>query len=363
VGLTTDERVTAIAEFGFTERQARFLEVVMRHAGVCVPRQFAAFASIANGGAKCNLLFDKLVDRGYAVRVDCVHNRARLYHVRYKPLYAAIGEPESRHRRPVPARRAVERLMLLDGVLASPDLRWLTTESEKHQHIAALTAARSDAQRSDTPAPPTLAARTFVSQCPIGVHASGRAELLYLATVPWTDEFRAFVQGHTALLRALPAWTLRIVFPRPLDRMYHAYQQVVHEELETPLHPFTISELTWYFAHRQPAADDGPDALTQRFLTRGAEVYSTPRFTTLYRRWQKHGDTVFEDVASPVLADALANGSGRVECHALPHAYRHLSPLATLVRSTARGVEKGEQGGERIVARPQPHSLTLHPTR
>jgi hypothetical protein len=110
--LTTQERITIIADYGFTERQARFLELVMRHAGVCVPRQYASFAGIAHGGAKCNAFFDKLVRRGHAVRSECIHNRARLYHVHHKPFYHAIGEGESRFRRPVSARRAVERLML-----------------------------------------------------------------------------------------------------------------------------------------------------------------------------------------------------------------------------------------------------------
>src|SRR6516165_8201750 len=105
--MTTEERVRIITDFGFSERQARFLELVMRHAGVCVPRQYATFASIANGGEKCNALFDKLIRRGYAVACDCIHNRARLYHVHLKPLYRAIDELDSRHRRPVSARRAV----------------------------------------------------------------------------------------------------------------------------------------------------------------------------------------------------------------------------------------------------------------
>ena len=48
--MTTDERVQAVVDFGFTERQARFLVLVMRHAGVCVPRQYARFAGIAHGG-------------------------------------------------------------------------------------------------------------------------------------------------------------------------------------------------------------------------------------------------------------------------------------------------------------------------
>jgi hypothetical protein len=89
---STYDRIHTVAEFGFTERQARFLVLVMRHAGVCVPRQYARFAQ----GAKCNAFFDKLVRRGYAYPVECIHNRARLYHVHSKPLYNLIGEARSR---------------------------------------------------------------------------------------------------------------------------------------------------------------------------------------------------------------------------------------------------------------------------
>jgi hypothetical protein len=140
VGLTGEERVQAVVEFGFTERQARFLVTVMRHAGVCVPRQYATSAGVANGGEKTNAFFDKLVNHQYAVACNCRHNRARLFHVHHKPLYRAIGEAESRFRRAVPARRAVEPLMLLDAVLASPDSTWLTSEKEKVAYVAGLTA-------------------------------------------------------------------------------------------------------------------------------------------------------------------------------------------------------------------------------
>jgi hypothetical protein len=353
--MTAEDRIKAIAEFGFTERQARFLVLVMRHAGVCVPRQYATFAGIANGGKKCNALFEKLVNRGLAVVCGCVHNRARLYHVHYKPLYRAIGEPDSRHRRPVPARRAVERLMLLDAVLASPDLNWLTTESEKVAHLAALTAPTTGENAPNGPLDPGSMrfAGTFAGMFPIGVDPTGRAVPLYLATVPWTDEFRTFIQAHAAFLRMVDAWTLRLVFPQPLDRVYAAYQQVVHEELETLLHTATLKELTWYFEQRK-AADKTVNTQTQAFLNRAAQVFSTPRFALLYRRWEKHGDTVFEGVSSPVLADALTSGAGRIECVVLPYSYRHLSPLASLVRSSPKGVKKGEQGGEQVPPRAQP---------
>jgi hypothetical protein len=74
--------------------------LVMRHGGVCIPRQYAGFAGIANGGR----FFNKLVKRGYAQQIRCVHNRARVYHVRHKPLYFLIGEALSRYRRPVSPR-------------------------------------------------------------------------------------------------------------------------------------------------------------------------------------------------------------------------------------------------------------------
>ena len=47
--MTVDERAAAVEPFGFTPRQARFLTTVMLHAGVCVQRQYAQFAGIANG--------------------------------------------------------------------------------------------------------------------------------------------------------------------------------------------------------------------------------------------------------------------------------------------------------------------------
>ena len=78
--MSTSDRVQAVTRFGFTPRQARFLVTVMRHAGVCLPRQYARFAGIVQG-QKTRAFFAKLVDRGYASAYTCRHNRGRLYHV------------------------------------------------------------------------------------------------------------------------------------------------------------------------------------------------------------------------------------------------------------------------------------------
>src|SRR5216117_1082409 len=112
--MTADDRVGAVAKFGFTDRQARFLVTVMLHSGVCLLRQYTAFAGIVHG-QKTRRFFGKLVSRGFASAYPCRHNRGRVYHVHHKALYRAIGETDSRHRRPMSAARVLEGLTLLDA--------------------------------------------------------------------------------------------------------------------------------------------------------------------------------------------------------------------------------------------------------
>jgi hypothetical protein len=190
--MTQEERIRAVVDCGFTDRQARFLVLVMRHGGVCIPRQYAGFAGIANGGRRCNAFFDKLVKRRYAHEIRCVHNRARVYHVHHKPLYFLIGEASSRYRRPVSPRVAVERLMLLDAVLAVGEVEWLTTAAEKAAYLEGLTANATDDRpqlSTSDEAPPRPSPVSSV--LPIAVAADGRTLLPYLASEPTTETFRS----------------------------------------------------------------------------------------------------------------------------------------------------------------------------
>src|SRR5580704_10240516 len=134
--MTWDERVAAVAAQtrGLTDRQAAFLVTVMLHAGVCVLRQYGTFTAMPHG-RKITDFFRLLLNRGYATAQSCRHNRARIFHIHYKPLYAAIGEPDNRHRKPTPLPRAIERLMVLDAVLADRDRTWLATEQDKLTHF------------------------------------------------------------------------------------------------------------------------------------------------------------------------------------------------------------------------------------
>lgn len=335
--------IRAIAEYGFTDRQARFLALVMRHAGVCVPRQYAQVAGIAQG-AKCQSFFDRLVRRGHARAVECVHNRARLYLVHSRLLYHAIGDPASRYRRPVSPRLALERVMLLDAIISTPAERWLTAPAEK---AAAL---------------PVPASVPLPDGFPIGVQADRRIVLLYLAPEPWADAFRTFLRAHAPLLERLPRWTLRLVLPRRFAHAHDTYQRVVHEELESPLSAATIADLKRYFEVRKDLFHTRSDALAQAIFKAGLEKFGAARFDDLYLRWVRHGDVAFTSPSSALITEALENGAGRVESFVLPHSYRHLSPLVGQSRSTPSDVEKGvEEGatwGATSSRRPQPRVST-----
>jgi hypothetical protein len=343
--MTAAERVQAVVEYGFTEREARFLVLVMRHAGVCVRHQYAAFAGIANGGDRCNALFAKLVRRGFAVSVSCVHNRARLYHVHHKPLYHAIGEVQSRYRRTVPARAVTDRLLRLDAAVLSPEVEWLTTRSDKLAHLASKASGSSE-RRDDAS---DLLPGTF----PIGIDQAGRAIVVYVVAKPWTDEFRSWLVGHVPFLTAMRTWTVRIVFPCPLRRIVSDYERAVHEELESPMDAETINLLKWYFFHVRRRTDwskypPGSDGVKARFA-RCAKAFSGPRFTRLYRCWL----TADEAALAPVplaIGEALAAGRGSLECVVSPHDYEPFSPLLRGERAERRDCSvkntEGDEEGE-----------------
>ena len=320
--MTWDERRRAVELMGFTERQAGFLVTVMLHAGVCIGRQYCAFARLAYG-QKMHDFFQSLISRRFATARRCGHNRARLYHIHYKPLYQAIGEPNNRHRRQTALARAVERLMLLDAVIAEPGRTWLATEQEKLTHFT-LThrVLRRDLPTLTFRADDAETVRYFPDKLPIGVNGDGRYTFLYLVTRDLPGDFRGFLERHAELLRALPAWTLRLLVPRHKTNAIPAYRAAFREQLVMPLEPALLEDLRWYF-HTRRKGVNGPD---ERF-DQAARAFSAPRFQPLYRAWLERGETVLDATLSSVLADHVTCGTGRLECHVLPHSYARLSSL------------------------------------
>ena len=329
--MDSQEGIAAIVRLGFTERQGRFLVFVIQYSGVCLLRQYSAFAGIVHG-QKTRMFFAKLVSRRLATAYACRHNRGRVYHVHHKALYRAIGETDSRHRRPLSPDQIIHGLATLDAVLATSTTEYLATADEKAQRLP-------------------VVAHLFKDKHPVGVDPDGRVVLFYIATEACSHRFLGFLQRQQSLLRSLPTWTLRIVVPSWPVGLDNAYMKMANPELSQVLSRKHVERLRAYFEQRRAAQTTDARPRSADFdLARRA--YRGERFELLYRSWLIEGDAVLEDASSPDLEQALKDGRGRIESVVLPHQYRHLSLLVALENRRTTGAEKGEM----TISRPRPHS-------
>ena len=263
--MNLEQAVQTIAKRGFTDRQARFLVLVARHSGVCVMRQYSSFAGIVFG-QKTRKFFANLVRLGFVSTYDCAHNRGRVYHVRHRAIYEAIGEPDSRLRRPPGVPRALERLMLLDAILENPESIWMSSSTEKLGYLASRGISADDAPHLSIRQGDQRQVRHFPDRLPIGVHPSGHVVVVYLHADPMHDEFRDFLQRHAPLLERLPAWTIRIVVPAHLEGAVQDLQKVAWGQLASPLKEPILTELRWYFDRFASPPTEASTAADRRSL-------------------------------------------------------------------------------------------------
>jgi hypothetical protein len=322
-----EHAIQTIAKRGFTERQARFLILVARHSGVCVMRQYSTFAGIVFG-QKTRKFFANLVRARLVSTYDCAHSRGRVYHVRHRAIYEAIGEPDSRLRRPPSVPRALERLMLLDAILENPESIWMSSSAEKVDYLLSRGIAVDDAPHMVIRQGERPQFRYFPDRLPIGVHPSGHVVLVYLHSDPMRDEFRDFLQRHATLLEKLPTWTIRIVVPAHLEGAAQHMLKVAWGQLASPLKDPILTELRWYFDHRAGGLAGLSEPAQRRRFERCERAFATDRYTVLYRLWRDDGERVLTTASSPIIGRAMESGAAKIEPLVLPHAYSHLAPLA-----------------------------------
>ena len=325
--MNIDHAGQTITKRGFTVRQAQFLILVARHSGVCVMRQYSTFAGIVFG-QKTRKFFDKLVRSGFVSTYDCAHGRGRVYHVRHRAIYEAIGEPDSRVRRPPGVPRALERLMLLDAVLLNLDNVWMSSRAEKVDYFSARGIASDACPRRIVRQGDQRLVRPFPDILPIGVHPSGHVVFVYLYADPMRNDFRDFLQRHAPLLERLPAWTLRIVVPPHLAGVPDRLEKAAWAQLASPLNELLLTEARWYFDRRAGGLGGLSEPADRRRFERCERAFATDRYTVLYRCWREDGERVLATASSPVVGQALESGASKIEPLVLPHAYSHLTPMA-----------------------------------
>ena len=253
-----------------------------------------------------------------------------MFHVHYKPLWAAIGEPDNRFRKPTAQGRMIERVMLLDAVLDDREFVWLGPSMDKRRHFIRHLGDRLELR--DYPHllfgdGPEKTVRYFPDKLPIGMQPHADTHVfVYLVTRPSPMDFRLFLLRHVPLLRVLFRWTVRLLLPRKLVKARLAYLHAAREHLATPLHPSVVETLEWLFPERKRLAEPGAAPADARYLN-ASSAYRTPRYRALYRQWLDDPRNTLWMAGSPIVADAIDREHGRVECVELSRQYLHLSPL------------------------------------
>ena len=220
--------------------------------------------------------------------------------------------------------------MILDAVLDQPAIPWLATESDKWAHFirtfgTSLTVEWLPQLRFGTP--PRVTVRYFPDRQPIGIFEAGEAyTFLYLATKPSTVDLHAFLQRHAELLRTIRRWTVRVLLPPHLFKAREPYLRALRLELGMRMAPGMADEFRWWCRARKAGAQTRPAADAERWA-RASRAFSSPRYRALYQSWCMLGDYVIDSAVSPILADAMERGTGRIECEVLTRPYLHLSTL------------------------------------
>jgi hypothetical protein len=361
--VTLDDRVTALAFLGLTPRQTRFVATVALHGGYFLRRQYASFVGLVSRGRAVADFLNPLVHSRVMTRVAYRRGRGFVYHLRAKRIYQAIEQDDNRNRHVSPALIA-RKVMLLDVVLAHPDLTWLATEQDKvalftdrfHVPVADLpqrnfvvtSRARSV---SGSPADP-FTTRYFVNKWPIFLRGEGdtaRVNFVALIVESTGQAFQHFLQNHIPLLRHLPAWTVLAACPAGLAGL--APCRVVFDRAFSS-HPISRGEgahalapdLARYFQTRRALETGAVASVSIADLDHYREARTRllgPAVEHAYARWRIQ-PRAWPEAAADVPADSTVRpspstspahgrdtaGGGELQLYPLPFTYRQFGDFA-----------------------------------
>src|SRR5579871_2475165 len=129
----TENYISSLQHYGYTEQEARFLALAAPHSGYFTARQYEQFLGVKRGGTSQRLI-EKLLSRRHALS-ERYQGSQVVYHIRGKGIYHRLGQSDNRNRRDRAPFTIKRKLMCLDFVLAHVDQRFLNTEREKVEYF------------------------------------------------------------------------------------------------------------------------------------------------------------------------------------------------------------------------------------
>ncbi len=202
--MTRMEQTSAVEQFGYTRREAEFLVTAALHSGYFLTRQFREVR-----GKVAFYFRRKILAYGHGSATTHA-NGLRLIHLSGKPLYAALGQEDNRHRRPRDPVQVRLKLMALDYVLQHPDSRFLPTEQEKMEYFTGERGLSEGVLPSKVYAGKgSNTRRYFIDKMPIRIDADGRVSFCYIDDgVFIAYYFHTWLEQYSRLIAAIPGSNL-----------------------------------------------------------------------------------------------------------------------------------------------------------
>lgn len=287
-----NEYIEAIRQFGYMEREARFLYAVAIHSGYFTQNHVRQFSG-NRSGRTVSAFVKRALTHGH-LKESKHQNNARVYQLTYKPLYAAIGKENLRNRRIHSFDYIKTKLACLDFILGHFDLNYFEGEADKVQYFG----ERFQIPPAEIPGrtyqganrvPDTI--RYFVDKFPMFLDTTRQPEPL--ATLTYIDpgtghltDFQTHLETYSSFLKRLPCFGF--IYAGPSIVVCEKAEKVFKRTVETPVGQLS-SELVRYFVLRtawdakQYASLSNTD---MEFLNHARQCFGGEPFESTYKKWQ-----------------------------------------------------------------------------
>ena len=287
------DHIERIKELGYTESEARFLYIVAVHSGYFTLGQFRAFTNTSYGKRPTSFS-QKLLKQGHASVRDYMR-RGSIFHLFSRIVYGQIDKDNLRNRKKHSFDFMRARLILLDFILANPDLDYFETEQDKiHFFCDELGIPKESlpvkVYEGSPDSKPTL--RYFIDKFPLFLAPPlpGAAPVVTLSYVDSGFEtpsnFVAHLAAYQGLFRQLKSF--RFLYIATKDAYFRKASERFRSQLKRPLESDVSGEILRYFQVRTrwerheyvvPVTED------LEFLNEARGRFHGERFESLFQAW------------------------------------------------------------------------------
>ena len=322
--MSCEHYVNRILRFGYTESEARFLYLVATHSGYFTQAHFLRFTGVEKGGLSSRLVA-KAEKLGHIRTLR--FGLGRLVHNLYRRrFYETIGKDNLRNRRHLSPLLIRNRLLILDFVVAHPELHYLETEHDKVEHFRsvrgipnALLPCRVYKGGKDG----TETRRYFVDRSPIFLNGQSQPAAPVFVYCDHGErsllDFVSFLENYKTLLSSLPLF--RLIYSSPNAKKFRRAEGLFTRRLSSTA-SVNPADLERYFTVRHLWEEGQTAALTsadRQLLRLGDERYRDPFFEEIYR--QVTAEKVSSTQLNALIQSALGTPKRAFATYLLPEAY------------------------------------------